>query len=269
MATRLATAQRELSHWLRAPDGVRAVLAEQGDLRGDHPAAWIRGDERVEPVGRVEIYANAYFFRIHEALATEFEALARTMGAEGFHDLATAYLWTRPSRKPSLRWAGEALPEFLGAHPNGAPFRRRWPWAADLARLEWALSLAFDAEDRAPLGRDDLAGVAPERWQDLRFALHPSASLLDLAWPVSPLLAADGAMEDGPRATSVLVWRSRGTPRHRELASEEAGLLGALAGGERFGDLCGRIARLGPEDEAAARAAGFLAGWIDAGCLVG
>jgi hypothetical protein len=272
VTTRLATAQRELARWLRAPDGVRPTLADAGDPEGRTVSRWIRGDARVGAVDRVEIYANAYFFRIRDALASEFEVLATALGESGFHDLVTAYLIVRPSTNPSLRWAGEGLAEFLAEHPGATPFRRRWPWSADLARLEWALSRAFDAADDRPLGREDLASIDAERWADLRFGLHPSVSLLFLEWPVHAIWSAH-LREDGPGRpertlepgeTTLLCWRMAGMPRHRVVEAEEARWLRALSEGETFGDLCARAIEgtreAGDGEEgAAARAAGHLA----------
>ena len=147
MTGRLASGQRAIARLLRAPEGVRAALAEAGDPEGRSLESRVRGDATASAVQRLEIYANATFHRMREALEQEFDALARALGDTGFHDLVASYLLVHPSRRPSLRHVGEALPEFLAGHGVAEPFRRRWPWAADLARLEWALSLAFDAPE--------------------------------------------------------------------------------------------------------------------------
>ncbi|MGH0038423.1 MAG: putative DNA-binding domain-containing protein [Myxococcota bacterium] len=282
MSGRLDTAQRELARWLRAPDGVRAALAAEGDREGRALLRRIRGDRSAGAIARVEIYANAYFFRIRDALATEYEALAAALGEAGFHDLVTAYLIAHPSRDPSLRWVGRALPGFLADAAGAAAFRRRWPWAPDLARLEWALSGAFDAADARPLGRDDLARVEAGRWVDLVFALHPSVSLLGLAWPGPRLLSlglegservsedegGDARQTPAPEPTNVVVWRGRGTPRHRVVSDEEMELLEALRRGAPFGELCERAASVRGPDGAASRVAGWLAGWVESELLV-
>jgi len=269
----LAEVQRRLWQLISAPDGVAAALAaEEGDGASDL-AAWIAADPKRDAVGRLEIYANAYFHRIHDVLADDYDTLAACAGAAGFHDLVTAYLLAHPSRHPSLRHVGAALPAYLADASPAAPFRRRWPWAADLARLEWALGEAFDAADAAPLRRETLARVAPEAWSRLVFDFGASVSLLDATWPVHETLAtwrADGTAlpPAAPSPTPLLVWRSDETVRYRALAGGEATLLRAARDGARFGDLCGLAALSAGEDEAPAAVAAALGLWVDAGMLV-
>jgi hypothetical protein len=268
----LATTQRRLWRLLTAPSGVGSALAETGDAEGRSLAGWIRSDERGAAAARLEIYAHAYFQRIHDVLARDFPTLAERLGADGFHDLVTAYLCVHPPERPSLRHAGEPLATFLGHDAAAAPFRRRWPFATDLARLEWALGGAFDAPDAAPLERAALAALPPERWESLTFDLHPSARHLALAWDAVALRQAFEADAEPPpparRAIVALVWRQRERVRFRTLDAEEAALLERVEAGERFGALCAWLAeRHGPE-AAASRAAGWLAGWVDAELLV-
>jgi hypothetical protein len=266
----LAAGQRELARLLSAPEGVRAALDGAGEPAARMLDALVRGDARLSAPLRLEVYASAIFHRIREALAAEFEALAEALGAGGFHDLALAYLIAHPSRTPSLRDVGAALPGFLRDHGAAEPFRRRWPWAADLAELEWALSLAFDAAEAAPLAREDLAAVAPEDWDGLVLGFQPAVRLLRLDWPVERLLP--GARPEtgagvAAAPTAIAVWRRDESPRHRVLEPLEAALLEAGLAGETFGALCARAAEVLGAQAAPARAAELLAGWLASGLL--
>ena len=149
--------QRRLWRLISAPEGVAEALASEPEARAPSLSDWIVDDAQLGAARRLEVYANAYFARIHECLARDFAALAAAIGEAGFHDLVTAYLIAHPSRHPSLRFIGAALPDYLADAPQAAPFRRRWPWAADLARLEWALGCAFDAADAPARYLDYLA----------------------------------------------------------------------------------------------------------------
>ncbi len=272
--SRLLRTQRRLWQLVTAPSGVAEALAAEGDRDGRSLAGWIASDARASAAQRLEVYAHAYFQRIHDVLARDFGALAAVLGADGFHDLVTAYLCVHPPARPSLRHAGERLAGFLAEAPAARPFRARWPFAADLARLEWALAFAFDAADAAPLERQALERVAPERWEALVFSLRPGVQRLALAWDV---LAAREAFERDqapapraparPAATAALVWRREERVLFRPLAPEEDALLAALAAGRPFGALCEQLAaRHGPE-AAPARAAAWLSAWLDAQLL--
>lgn len=268
MTDRLARGQRELARLLRAPEGVAETLALAGDPEGRSLAGRVRGDASADAILRLEIYANAIFQRMREVLEEEFEALARTLGADAFHDLVTAYLLVHPSRHPSLRVAGEALPEFLAAHEVAAPFRERWPWAPDLARLEWALSLAFDAADAPTLARADLGRVALDDWEGLVLGFQPSVRLLRVAWPVQRLVAsASDTSLDAPEPTALVVWRRDERPRQRVAPPLEADLIERALAGATFGALCAHAADAVGAESAAPRVAELLAGWTDAGLL--
>ncbi|MCZ3030502.1 hypothetical protein NYY88_19540, partial [Acinetobacter baumannii] len=75
-----------------------------------------------------------------------------------------------PSAHYSLRWLGERFPAFIVEHlvaEQSAPL-------AELARLEWAFTLAFDAPQGEPLALADMAQLAPEDWPGLQVNLAPS-----------------------------------------------------------------------------------------------
>ena len=270
----LGATQRRIWRLLTAPEGVRAALADEGDAACASLAALVRGDARCAAVQRLEVYANAYFQRIHDALAEDYAALAAALGPAWFHDLVTAHLLAHPPAHPSLRFAGAHLSRFLGADPAAAPFRRRFPFARDLASLEWALTLAFDAADAELVTREDLASIPVSDWEDLALVLHPSVQTLRLDWPVHVLREAFDAGGAGqvsaptaPEATGVLVWRHAERVFFRSAEPLEVELLGAARAGARFGALCERAARAVGDAAAPARAAGWLAAWVAAGLL--
>jgi hypothetical protein len=267
----LDSLQHRLSQLITEPSGVEAALADDSEL-----AALVRGDG-VAPVERVAVYANAYFVRLHDCLREDFGALACALGADAFHDLVKTYLMVHPPAQPSLRHAGAQLAAHLAAPPFAEIFARRCAFAADLARLEWAIAEAFTAPDAPVLAREDLAAVAPEAWADLRFETAPSLQLLGCAWPVQRARELFEAQDEGvfwseppglaPEPTAIRVWRRDERVRYAKISVLELEALGGVRSGESFSALCERIsARLG-EAEAAAQAAAFVSSWIAEGLL--
>ncbi len=217
------------------------------------------------------MYAHACFERLRGCLAEDFGTLAKLLGPEAFHDLTKLYRIAHPPRHFSLRRAGEALPEFLAGHGAAAIFRTRWPAAADLAALEWALADVFDAPDATLLSPDALTALAPEVWGELRLTPVPAFRLLDLAWPVQRLRRAFDADEPlpalAPQPTPICVWRKEERVYHRALPPLEAACLRELARGASFGELCERAAAEAGEAEAAPLLLGCLRRWLDDACL--
>jgi len=272
----LAETQKYLRRLITAPEGVSEALSEAGDPQGANLSRRVRGDARVAATDRVTVYANAYFERIHDCLESDYPALRRALGEEWFRDLVTAYLIAHPSRHPSLRYAGAALPLYLAQDARAEPFRRGRPWLPDLARYEWAFVDAFDAADAEPLSADTLRDVAPENWGFLRFAFSPSLQLLRLEWPVRSLrMACDAGKEWDPageilaESSEVLVWRREERVRHRVVDPVEYLALRLGLDDQSFADICEEVATRIGDEEAPARTAGWLASWQSAGLLTG
>jgi hypothetical protein len=236
-----------------------------GALHGE-PAAPLL-DAVVPSVGlsaaeRLDIYRGMYFWRLRGALAEDYPKVAKVLGEDAFSDLARAYLLAHPSRHPSLRHLGAAMPAFLAGHEaSGTP-----PWAADLAALEWARVEAFDAPDVPVLSADDLRRVPADRWPGLRFELTPCVRVLACSWAVQEPWSDPAGRAPAPKPTELRVWRRAGDVLHLAMDDLEAPAFSRLAAGGTFADVCDAL------DEAAApdapRVAGeLLARWLQDGLL--
>ncbi|WP_342727655.1 DNA-binding domain-containing protein [Bradyrhizobium sp. B097] len=216
------------------------------------------------------VYRHAYGSRLVEAMRNDHELLHRFLGDEMFDEMGHAYVKARPSEHPNLRWFSQGLPDFLKAT---APYSNH-PVLADLAALEKALNDAFDAGEGAVLALEAMAGFAPEVWNDLVFQPHPSAARVDLSTNAAAIWMALKNDETPPEAETLaeparlLIWRQDTTPMFRELPTEEAMMWDEASDGVPFGVLCEMLATYDDPDNAAARGAGYLHGWITAGLLM-
>jgi len=215
------------------------------------------------------VYRNAYGSRLVESMRNDHDLLHSYLGDEMFDTMGKAYVADNPSQHPNVRWFSRALPEFLR---SAEPYRN-YPVLSDIAALERALNDAFDAEDAPVLALADITGFAPDAWAGLKFTPHPSARRLDVTTNASPIWLALKNDEVPPDATlldercHILVWRQDLMPMFRELAAEEAMMWDEAARGVPFGVLCSMLATNDDPDGAAARAAGYLHGWITSGLL--
>src|SRR5581483_830717 len=215
------------------------------------------------------VYRNAYGSRLVESMRNDHDLLHSYLGDEMFDTMGKAYVADNPSQHPNVRWFSRALPEFLR---SAEPYRN-YPVLSDIAALERALNDAFDAEDAPVLALADITGFAPDAWAGLKFTPHPSARRLDVTTNASPIWLALKNDEVPPDATlldercHILVWRQDLMPMFRELAAEEAMMWDEAARGVPFGVLCSMLATNDDPDGAAARAAGYLHGWITSGPL--
>ena len=223
----------------------------------------------LKPGSRLDVYANAYRARLIAALRDNHEVLYRAMGDSAFEALALAYIEANPSPHRSIRWFGDGLAGFMAGRFAD---QLDHPSLVDMARMDWALRAAFDAQDSAPLAATDLASLAPEDWPGLCLQLQPGSGLLALEWVIEPAWAALRAAEsdtDLPEleapvvgAHALLVWRRGLETRWRALPPLEASLINALQAGASFAELCEQAARQGGEEDAAAAVIACLQQWL-------
>lgn len=264
----LASLQALLYRLITAPNGVDEALAAEKALTPGGLEHLIASDDRLSAHERLEIYANAYFFRLLDVFKEDYPALLAVIGDTNFHNLITGYLIDYPPTAPSVIHAGRHLPEFLRTHP----MRERWPFLADLATLERATLEVFHAADAPPLSHEAARAIPPQNWPAIRFQLHPGAKLLDLAWAVDPLLRAVAASAawrtPAHRGTWILVWRTKSQVQYREVERAEYLALQLATNGATFAEACDAIvAQIDAAADAAAQINQWLARWVSDGVL--
>lgn len=215
------------------------------------------------------IYHNAYISRLQEVLRHDFGAIRYWLGDEEFASLAETYVRRYPSAHYSLRWLGERFPAFILEHlvvEHSAPL-------AELARLEWAFTLAFDAPQGEPLTLDAMALLPPEEWPVLRVALAPSVQQLLCHFNTMAIWRASQDESDFPDSQALaptqicLVWRHQNVCHYRSLEPEEAcALAGMVTTGWSFAELCAALA-VSYGEGAPLQAVTWLKQWVQEGLL--
>jgi hypothetical protein len=240
-------------------------------LAGGTPPPTLAGELAGPAEERLRIYADGYRLRIVGALKETFPALAARLGDETWGALIVDFATALPSRHRSLRDYGGELGPWLAADAADAP-GSELALAAELAHLEWALAAVFDAAPAEPTTVAELASLPAADWPGLRFAAVPSLRRLTLTMNAPEAWRA--ALADGPRPppevrgrTEWLAWREGLESRFRPLEPVEAAAFDECIGGRAFEAVCARVAEAA-DDAAAARAASWLKGWIDAGLLL-
>lgn len=177
-----------------ALDTIRLPLTGAGStpprLRDGRPTRqvveqFIKPNDRLTSLERIEIYNRQYWFRLLDCLWDDFPGLRAILGLKKFEKLRVAYLDRYPSRSYSLRNLGSRMAQFLEDQPQYA--QPHYAMCMDMARFEWAQVVAFDAEAKAPFTVDDLLGRDPGK---LRVSLQPYITLLELGYPLDEFVLA-------------------------------------------------------------------------------
>jgi hypothetical protein len=251
------------------PTGVADFLAQSDAGTRDAFARTFGETAELGRVARVDVYANAYFYRLLDALRELFPRSCALAGDERFHDLVTDYLLAHPPSQPDLRHAGDALPDFIARHALSGFV----PMGADVARVEQALNHALDAPQGRSIERAALAIVEPTAWPNLTFELSLPTRLVRTAWDVAEVAErlaqgaeAARAVEPAIAPLVFLVGRRGFSTYFRRLDGAEAVVLELLAGGESFGAACAAASVAHPGVELGIIAAA-LGRWLDDGVI--
>jgi hypothetical protein len=225
----------------------------------------IVNDAKVGARKRLQIYHDAYRLRIIEVLGNVYPNVQKLLSAAQFERLARGYITAYPSTYRNMRWMGDQMAAYLR---NTLPQN---PLAAELAQFEWALGLAFDAEDAPVLSVQNLAEIAPENWGALRFDWHPSVQIFPTHYNI---IQTWQALENNkklpklkPQAAFCLVWRQNLMSHFRNVDDAEHAAMQAMMSGKTFGELCAQLGESMDEAAAVAQAAAYLATWLNDGLL--
>jgi hypothetical protein len=239
--------QRQMAHAILQPLTSSDRIAPKTD------AAFIKPNDRLTSVERLEIYSRSYWFRVLDSLYDDFPGLRAVLGQRAFHRLSRAYLAACPSRSFTLRNLGYRLEDWLHRNPEYAGSRHAL--AIDMVRLEWAHIEAFDNAAEKVLGPEYLLELSPS----FRVRLQPYVRLLALQYQVDDLrihvnqasdereAASNAALKRKHRNMTKRVRRSKHEQiflavhrlnyavYYRRIAAEEHRLLSALRDGLPIG----------------------------------
>ncbi len=148
---------------------------------------------------RLGIYRNSCRATLVAALRLAFPAVERIVGRDFFDEAAGRFALAHPPTSAYLNAYGGGFADFLAAFPPAEILQ----YLADVARFEWALGLAANADDAPFLDAHAAAAIDPAQ-EELRFVAHPSMQLLLLRYPADRIAdAVLGGDDEAMRAVDL------------------------------------------------------------------
>jgi hypothetical protein len=208
-------------------------------------AAHVAGDDRADLVAevvgdsmsaeaRLRVYRHHVARSLGSALATTFATVHALVGEAFFRSMAQHFIGQTLPAQPVLAEYGADFPAFVASYEPVASL----PYLADIARLDWALNVAFHSPASDRLVAADLALITAERLPSLSLALPEGATLigsrypLDLIWNASQPGAPADTVDLGGGRADLLVLRRSDDAVFFVLAVGEAAFVAALIGGK-------------------------------------
>lgn len=248
------------------PTGVQGFLEQADSATRDAFARTFRETAEFSRVERMNVYADAYFWRLHDVLKEQFPTVRWLARPEPFRNLLTDYVLQCPSSDPDIRQFGRRFPEFVRGHSLGAT-----SVLGAVAEAEWTLVEVLDGPDEPVLTRSDLQSQNVDALLERGFRPTGTTRLLDLDCDFVSLHRSYRDAESppasaSPTSTPLLVYRKQLAVYHRTPCDAETAALRALLAGQSFVGICNAAVDCGrairPQDVAE-----WLGRWLDDGLI--
>ena len=180
------------------------------------------------------VYRNNLRVGARNALAVDYPAIERLVGAQCFSHLSGLYTKQHPSRSGDLQEFCHAFPDFLKCYYRNS----RYTYLADVAELELAMTEALTAPVAETLVPAVIATWPPEALVGAGVVLAPCVRAVESRYPILTIWRHNQGQGDPPPTIdlsqggeSVLVYREHGEVMLESLGPGEAAFLRSLAWG--------------------------------------
>lgn len=248
------------------PTGIADFLA-QADAetvrRFEQTFVETEGFPRVE---RMEVYADAYYWRLHGVLEEHFPLVVWLAGQARFRNLVTDYVLFAPSVDPDIRQLGARFPAFVRTHA----VVEEVPALADLAGIQWSIIDVLDDSDETTVTEEAMRAIPVEQWPTLRFRPAVATRLHRSAYDYGRIVRAEAdgedpgtlALERHDPALHIAVFRREHAVYHRTLEPPEGRALEVLRGGGTFDAICRAAAGEAGTDASPQQVVEWLRRWL-------
>ena len=230
-------------------------------------ADWISKSARgLSARDRLDIYYNAYRFRLIDVLLDTFEHTAIYLGDDWFKQLATEYVQTHPSTYKNIGLYGKDFPAFL-AEQLADDME-----VTELALMDWKLRRAFDGLDSTVMTQGDLQQLAGEG-VSIYLQAVPTLTMctqhfntLDI-WNAINQDQTPPAVERLPQPIDMLIWRKGYSPHFRSLSPIESAAIGCIVSGAMLEDIGAKLENDFTDADVATEFGLMLHRWLEDGII--
>jgi hypothetical protein len=178
-------------------------------------------------------------------LAAKYPICAQLVGEEFFTAMARIYVADHKPTSPVMMQYGADFPAFIADFAGARPV----PYLSDMAALEEAWSVAYNAADISPVTLPEIAAIDPDVLPDLTLKPHPATGLITSDYPIGTIWSAHQApgVTVRPGAEAILVTRPAMDVKVTVIPTADAAFAQELLRGAAVGDAVERVLFSHPE----------------------
>ncbi len=276
---------RELQHWMKwvltDPRGVGDALAdpfpshcpyiERYTSPSESLLHWVSASPPIDKIERLDIYAEAYFLRLHESMKLDFPVTARVLGEMSFQKLVADYLKAFPSKSHNITDLGKNFPLFVGQYPD----LKSAAVLETLVELEWLALETFYSSESDFLRPEKLNSLTEHGWEYAVFKVAPCVRLIQSPWPMDqfwqlrdPEIVLDhSAFEAYEQNLYFIMCRQNGEVTFEKISAPEHTMLCELRAGNSLMAAIEVTQRPLPEENLATEIMAWFNQWVSRGII--
>jgi hypothetical protein len=214
---------------LRDLQAAMAAYLVSGESAGI--VASVVGDS-IPAAARLRIHRHHLYDSLATALASTFSTVRQLVGEPFFRGMARAFIAEGLPTQPVLSEYGEGFSGFIEKYERAGGL----PYLADVARLDWALNVAFYSPAAPRLTAAEFAAIPAEQLPSCKVSLAPGTTVIRSRYPLERIWAtcqpgASAEMVDlGEGEARLLVFRRPDDAGFVALNEAETALVLSLSG---------------------------------------
>lgn len=232
----------------------------QREIIESNPSQWIREKIDFPAAKQLDVYANAYRWRLFDCVAEDYPVLKAYLGEDSFDMLINDFISNVPPQHFNVARYAALLPAYHQTHWSYNAF------SGALCALETAIAQLADAEETEPLTPEHLAGMTPDTLMALHLSPRKASQIFAFDAPVN---AYYNAIKDGTAPPQIsqqpsflIVFRHEDIVWRMDLDAQEYLLISALDAGQTVGAALSTV-----HESAAANISTYFSRWMRNGLL--
>jgi uncharacterized protein (UPF0276 family) len=246
---------------------MQEAILQGSQFNSQQPDQWIRAKHQFTATEQLEVYTNAYRWRLVDTTAEDYPVLQQYLGTESFDALIDNFVDHTYSTHFNIGRYAAKLPQFLAQRANADAF------SIELAILENAVSQLTDPAETQALTSDHFVGMTTDALMESMLRPRTALQLFAFNYPVNSyyLAVKEGRFPEPPRAEKsfVVVFRHEDTVWRMDLERDEFYLLQTLFAGVPIGKALETVQQEFeiPSDTLTAQLSHWFARWMRNGLL--
>ena len=194
---------------------------------------------------RFAVYRNNVHVGLVGVLVAKYPVCVQLVGQDFFTAMARIYVADHKPASPIMMLYGH---DFAGFIEDFAA-ARAVPYLSDMALVEEAWSVAYNAADDRAAGIEGFAAAGPQALTEMRLAPHAAATLVVSRYPIGSIWSAhqSGGLTVPPEGQSVLITRPMLEVKVTVIPQADAVFASQLFAGEPIGIAAARTSELFPD----------------------